>query len=179
MKIKIHGIGRLGSQVAALSLIFLKPEKLILKDVKNLDGDILDLKHMAVGLGVKTEIVTSGDADVDIICAGLPRTREVSMNMIYENNLLLIDGIIRNNNIKTCLIATNPTVKFTQRFRKHHPKTRFISSEDLLSSWRGNLEEDTGMRIIKSKGYTNFAPALAIIKSLCLNGRGNNPNKIK
>jgi malate/lactate dehydrogenase len=50
MKIGIIGVGRIGSQIAFLSLMKFRPDKMILIDTKDLTGDTLDLQHACRGL---------------------------------------------------------------------------------------------------------------------------------
>ena len=61
MKVMTVGVGKLGSQVAWHVLREFKPEKMLLVDIKNLDGDLLDLQHACEGMNIKTEILIKND----------------------------------------------------------------------------------------------------------------------
>jgi len=114
MKIQLFGVGRLGSQIAFDCLAFLKPQELWLDDVKELSGDVLDLRHSARGLGLDTKIEAGviEDPDYVIISAGKPRDPNTKdMGLLLDTNKKIVGDIITSKikGNRKIIIATNPT----------------------------------------------------------------------
>ena len=164
MKIGIIGVGRMGSAVAMLSLMRFKPAKLILIDVKDLSGDILDLQHAANGLGIKTKFSTKWErADVYVLCAGKARDKNnKAMAMLWEHNRPIVDSLIPKlkKYAKAVIVSTNPSDVVYNYLRSSGINA--YSYESILSEARGRKK--SGWHIIRTKGYTNFGPATAAVK---------------
>jgi len=168
MKIMVVGVGRLGSQVAFLMLLRLKPEKLILSDIKNLDGDILDLQHACKGLNIKTEITTKLEpCDFIIITAGFARDQNIKTHEeLFKLNAPLVKEIV--NNLDDCLkedtkiiVMTNPEEEITKLIQKLLPKYYVKNPEEILMKMRDDKE--LGWEIVSKKGYSNFGPAVSAV----------------
>jgi malate/lactate dehydrogenase len=171
MKILIAGVGHLGSQVAMMSAMLLKPERIILCDIKDLRGDILDLRHAIAGLNLKTEI-TERIAPVDyaIIAAGKargPGQRE-SESGLYPENIKTVWGVIGSlrkagaiKKTTVFIILTNPVIEVTEAVKAGMPEYEVRNPEDYLLRLRKG--KDLGMEIIKTKGYTNFGAAVSCV----------------
>jgi malate/lactate dehydrogenase len=168
MKIMIIGIGRLGSTVAFLTLLRLKPEKLILSDIKDLTGDILDLQHACKGLGIKTKIITEREpCDFIVITAGFARNQKIKT---HEELLKLNEPVIKEiiNNINGCLkkdtkiiVMTNPVEEMTELVQELLPSYYVNNPEKILMKMRNNKE--LGWEIVSTKGYSNFGPAVSAV----------------
>jgi malate/lactate dehydrogenase len=168
MKIMVIGVGRLGSQVAFLSLLRFKPEKLILSDVRDLSGDILDLKHACKGLKIKTEITTKKEpCDFIVIAAGMARSRDIKTHEeLLKLNSPAVKKIVKNLNISLkkntkIIVMTNPVEKITELIKKFLPNYYVDNPEEILMKMRGNKE--LGWKIVSTKGYSNFGPAVSAI----------------
>jgi len=167
MKIQIFGVGRLGSQIAFNCLVFIRPKELWLDDIKDLSGDILDLEHAKRGLNVKTKI-QKGKArkpDIIIISAGFPRnTEDKEMNDIYYRNRQILNEILQKiPNRVPVIITTNPAKPLTSWAKKRFGLwNNFMNAESIIKKYRGGKE--LGWDIIKTKGYSNFGPAMAVIR---------------
>ncbi|OGI12105.1 hypothetical protein A3K64_02090 [Candidatus Micrarchaeota archaeon RBG_16_36_9] len=168
MKILIKGVGRLGSQVAFLSMIKLKPEKILLSDIKDLNGDILDLNNAANGLNIKTEITDKLEpTDYLIICAGVSRNLNLKdFKQLYLLNEPIITNIITDvkpflKKDTKIIVMTNPVNEITDLVKKLLPDYYVSNTEEFLLKIRNGKE--LGWEIIKTKGYTNFGPAVSAI----------------
>lgn len=168
MKIMIIGVGRLGSQIAFLSLLKFKPEKLILSDIRNLSGDILDLKHACKGLKIKTEVTAKKEpCDFIVITAGIARSQELKTHdELLKLNASKIEEIVKNLN--SCLkkdtkiiVMTNPVEKITELVKKLLPNHYVDNPEKILMKMRDDKE--LGWKIVSTKGYSNFGPAVSAI----------------
>jgi len=169
MKIMIiGGGGRLGSQIAFLSIIRLRPEKIILSDIKDLKGDILDLQHACNGLGIKTAVTTKKEpCDFIIITAGFPRSDKIKT---HEELLKLNEPMIREviNSMDKYLkkdtkiiVMTNPAEKLTKLVQELLPNHYVTNSEKILMKMRDSQE--LGWEIVSTKGYSNFGPAVSAV----------------
>lgn len=168
MKMMIIGVGRLGSQIAFLSLIRLKLEKIVLSDIKDLTGDILDLQHACKGLNIKTEITDKKElCDFIIITAGFARNEKIRAE---EELLKLNEPVIKEivNNISEYLkkdtkiiVMTNPVERMTELVQKLLPKYYVTNPEKILMKMRDDKE--LGWNIVSTKGYSNFGPAVSAI----------------
>lgn len=177
MKIMIIGVGRLGSTVAFLTLLRLTPEKLILSDIKDLTGDILDLQHTCKGLGIKTKITTEREpCDFIVITAGFARNQKIKT---HEELLKLNEPVIKEiiNNLNGCLkkntkiiVMTNPVKKITGIVKKLLPNYYVSNPEKILKKIRNNKE--LGWKIVSTKGYSSFGPTVsAVLLMEKLNGK--------
>lgn len=170
MKILIIGVGRLGSQVAMLSVVLLKPEKIILYDVKDLEGDILDLRHACTGLGIKTAVTKKPEpCDYIIITAGQARDHrnKVTEKQLYATNASIIRSVVHYakraiDKNTTIIVMTNPVMKLTRLVSDMVPGTKVLNPENFLLEMREGKE--LGMKIVKTKGYTNFGAAVSVVK---------------
>ncbi len=164
MKIGIIGVGRMGSQVAMLSLMRFKPEKIILIDVKDLSGDILDLQHAANGLGIRTKFSTKWEhADVYVLCAGKARDeKHKQMAILWEHNKKIVDSLVPKLKIyaKKVIVSTNPS-DVVYKYLKSKD-VNVYSYENILLKMREGKK--SGWDIIRTKGYSSFGPAAAAIK---------------
>lgn len=164
MKIMVMGVGKLGSTVAFLSL-FLHPKKIILKDIKPLEGDLLDLRHAAKGLNIDTKITTKTEpCNYIIITAGIPRKKEdddLSINKDILNIVLLeLNGYITSKTV--IIVMTNPVKEMTEFVKCRLPDNLVTNPEKILMKMRNGKE--LGWDIIKTKGYSNWGPAVSCIK---------------
>jgi len=168
MKIMIIGVGRLGSQVAFLALLRLKPQKLILSDVKDLSGDILDLKHACNGLSINAEITEKKEpCDFIIITAGTARNEKIKTHEeLLKINTPLMKELIKD--LKGCIekdtkiiVMTNPVEEMTKLVKEILPGNFVANPEKILMKMRGNKE--LGWKIVSTKGYSNFGPAVSAI----------------
>jgi len=168
MNIMIVGLGRLGSQVAFLTLLKIKPKKLMLSDIKDITGDILDLQHACKGLELNTEITTKKEAaDFIIITAGFARNKKIKtseellelntpiVNKIIEN----LDGCLKDNT--KIIVMTNPVEKMTNLVQELLPNHYVNNPEGILMKIRD--EQELGWKIVSTKGYSNFGPAVSAI----------------
>lgn len=172
MKISIIGVGKVGRQIAFCSLIFLRPKNLLLYDIKDLSGDVLDLQHAANGLGIKTEICKGtdfNDSDFIIISAGYPRNkkRKNMSTLLMMNKPILRDIfeklIVPNASENTKIImVTNPVEELTEWAKRKYPRLKIFNAEHILKRMRDGVE--CGWNIVKTKGYSDFGPSIAIIK---------------
>jgi malate/lactate dehydrogenase len=168
MKILIAGSGRIGSQIAFLSMIRMKPEKIILSDVKDLTGDVLDLQNAGKGLGIKTEITTEKEpCDFIVLSAGMPRGPKLrSHDDLIAYNVPIIEDVVKG--LEGCLkadskiiVMTNPVEKMTEVVQKLLPGHTVTNPERILSDIRGSKE--LGWSIVSTKGYSNFGPAVSAV----------------
>ena len=168
MKIMIVGVGRLGSQVAFLTLLRFKPEKLILSDVMDLTGEVLDLQHASNGLGIKTEITTEKEpCDVVVIAAGVARNQKIKTHEeLHELNTPIIKSIVPElkqylkENTKI-VVMTNPVEEMTKTVKELLPKHHVTNPEKILVKMRNS--EELGWKIVSTKGYSNFGPAVSAV----------------
>jgi malate/lactate dehydrogenase len=168
MRILIAGVGRLGSQIAMMSTMLLKPEKIMLYDLKELTGDVLDLQHACKGLKIKTWITTRlSQADYIIIAAGQSRTPRSNGDTLFRNNMntiLEIMAVLQKENIikktSTIIITTNPVMDITKGIAAVYDY-EICNPEAELMQLRNNKE--LGMEIVRTKGYTNFGASMACI----------------
>lgn len=168
MKVMIVGVGKLGSTIAFLTILRLKPEKVILSDVKNLTGDVLDLSHACKGLNIETEVTTKIEpCDFIIITAGFARSKEIETHdKLFDLNAPLIKEIIKNlgesikKNTKV-IVMTNPVERMTEVVRKILPENYVDCPEEILMKMRDNKE--LGWEIVSTKGYSNFGPAVSAV----------------
>jgi len=168
MKIMVIGVGRLGSQVAFLSLLKFKPEKIILSDIKNLSGDALDLKHACKGLNINTEITEKKEpCDFIIITAGAARSEKIKTHEeLFKINAPLIKELIKDLNDciekdTKIIIMTNPVEEITKLVKELLPGHFVTNPEKILMKMRDNKE--LGWGIVSTKGYSNFGPAVSAI----------------
>lgn len=166
MKIMVVGVGRLGSQVAFMAMLKLKPENIILSSRKDLSGDILDLQHAAKGMGINTTITDKKEpADFIVITSGIANTPVFNEEKMLEplNRPILkkvdLNGCTNSNT--TVIIMTNPVHEMTDHARKLWPDLKVVNPEDILLKIRNG--EDYGSKIIKTKGYTNFGAAVSAV----------------
>ena len=168
MKVMIVGVGRLGSQVAFLTLLKFKPEKLILSDIRDLVGDILDLKHACIGLNIKTEITEKKEyCDFIIITAGVSRSQKIKTHEeLYKINAPMMKEIAKD--IEKCvkedtkiIVLTNPVEKMTEIIKNYFNNNLVINPEKELIKMRNGKE--LGWDIIETKGYSSFGPSVAAI----------------
>jgi malate/lactate dehydrogenase len=174
MKILIAGVGHLGSQVAMMSAMLLKPERIILYDIKDLKGDILDLQHACFGLGLDTEITESlTPVDYAIIAAGKARSAGQGEleSALYPGNIKTVWAVIRSliekgviTKATTLIILTNPVLEITKDVKAGMPGYQVHNPEEHLLRIRKGKE--LGMEIIRTKGYTNFGAAVSCIRLL-------------
>jgi len=187
MKIMVIGVGRLGSQVAFSSLLRLNPEKLILSDIKDLSGDILDLQHACKGLNIKTEVTTKKEpCDFIIITAGTARNQNIKTHEeLFKLNTPTIKEIV--SNLDSCLkkdtkiiVMTNPVEKITDFVKELLPNHYVDNPEEILMKIRDNKE--IGWKIVSTKGYSNFGPAVSavlLIEKLLNTSKKSNPHQTK
>lgn len=167
MKIQIIGVGRLGSQVAMMSMMMLEPEAIYLDDVKDLNGEWCDLIHARNGLKLKTKIYVTNkrEADVYAICAGRARDHNETDDELLEVNMGLVWEIIKDLPTgKPKIIATNP-VKDICYMLEQAGYTNNYDAEGLLDRMRRGTDCD-GLKILKTKGFTNYGPAVAIVRKI-------------
>ena len=164
MKIGIIGVGRMGSTVAMLALMRFRPVKLILIDVKDLSGDILDLQHAANGLGIKTSFSTKWErADVYMLCAGKARDeKHKQMAILWRHNKKIVDSLIPKlkKYAKKVIVSTNPS-DVVYKYLKPKGIDAYSYESILLKMREG---KKSGWDIIRTKGYSSFGPAVAVIK---------------
>jgi len=174
MKIQIIGAGRLGSQIAFCCMIFLKPEIISLHDIKDLEGDIMDLVHAKNGYNsiheekLKTEINSEIiEADFIVIAAGETRNDGRKHEKWLEINKKLLKNImkeIKASATSRIIVTTNPVIEITEWAKKEYPQYDFHHSEDELLKYRDGKE--LGIEILKTKGYTNFGPAMSVVEKI-------------
>jgi malate/lactate dehydrogenase len=174
MKLLIAGVGHLGSQIAMVSAMLLRPEKIILYDTKPLHGDILDLQHACKGLGLGTEITERIEAvDYVVITAGAPyrSSEEEHSHKFYTTNLEVIKEVIHKLSVSKAfgartklIVMTNPVIEITEEVKKLYPKMHVSNPEKHLMDMRDGKE--LGMEIIKTKGYTSFGAAISCVKQI-------------
>jgi malate/lactate dehydrogenase len=170
MKIQIIGVGRFGSQIAFNCLALLRPKEVWLDDIKNLRGDILDLRHSARALKLDTRIEEGIEKTPDyvIIAAGESRDENNrSMKKLFDSNKVLLEDIIKNKTSTKhrakVIVTTNPVIGLTEWAKeKFSDRHDFYHAEDILMRYRNG--KDCGWEIVKTKGYSNFGPALAVIE---------------
>ena len=167
MKIMVIGVGKLGSTVAWMILREVQPTTLILNDIVDLKGEILDLQHACKGLEINTEITTEIEkADYIIITAGYPRTKDEELYRTKENLDILFkisENIVPclNDNTKI-IVMTNPINITTDCMRDWMQNWDVYNPEEELMKMRDGKE--LGWEIVKSKGYTNWGPAVSVVK---------------
>ena len=160
----IIGVGKLGSQVAFVTMLKNRPEKIVLSDRKDLNGDILDLQHAAIGLGLKT-IITDKREPVDfiIVTTGMANTPvfgdEKALAPFNEQILKKIDITECTKPGTVLIMMTNPVYEMTNLAKKLWSELKVVNPEDELLKIRGG--KDCGWEIIKTKGYTNFGAAVS------------------
>lgn len=182
MKINIIGIGRLGSTLAYAIIKDLDVVYLRLVDIKDLTGDLLDLRHARDILNKPTPRIGVGpirDPDITIICAGLARHPDKKpMHAIYSRNRIMIEEILNDNSFPynhNIILLTNPSRRLCGWASKNWKEYKFHHIESILERNRGN---DTGWDIVcGGKGYSNFGPVEATIvkiKELLYDNKGFN-----
>lgn len=177
MKILVAGVGRVGSQTAWQCIHGLKPSELMLYDIKDLSGDMLDLRHACSGMGIDTKITDKIEpADYIVVTAGKPRTPDnLDEVALYQDNLVTVQAVISELKNKhafkestTLVIMTNPVLRLTKAISDALPSHRVVCPESILLNMRGG--EELGAKILQSgKGYTSFGPAVScmlLIKEL-------------
>jgi len=157
-----------------MSAMLLAPSRIILYDIKDLRGDILDLRHACYGLGIATEITGRlSPVDYAIIAAGRPRTPESdgSKAEFYLGNLNTVRAVIRSllkegaiKRTTTLIILTNPVLRITEAIRAEMPGREVHNPEEHLLRIRKGRE--LGMEIVRTKGYTNFGAAVSCVHLL-------------
>ena len=179
MKLMIIGVGKLGSQVAFVSMLRLRPEKIMLVGRRSMHGDILDLQHAAAGLNIKTVVTDKKEpADFIIITAGVANTPdfldEKSLEPINKPILGKVDLEGCTKPGTSVVIMTNPVHEMTAYAKELWPGVKIINPESFLLKMRGG--KDYGTEIIKTKGYTNFGAAVSaalLIESMVNSGKGH------
>lgn len=173
MKVMMVGVGKLGSQVAWHILREFEPDVMVLKDIIDLDGHILDLEHACTGMNIKTNITDEKLAhimDFIIITAGVGRSEKITTHdELWDINKPIMGKIIEelktNGNIgpKTIVVVmTNPVERMTELVKNWLPGNIIINPEaELMKARKG---KELGWRIVKTKGYTNFGPAVSVVK---------------
>lgn len=164
MKLMVIGVGKLGSQVAFVAMLRLKPEKIILISRKNPRGDILDLEHAAKGLEINTTITDEKEpADFIVVTSGVANTPIFGDEKVLDP---LNRPILQEIDLKGCtksdtivIMMTNPVHEMTDFARKLWPDLKIINPEEILLRIREG--KDYGWEIIKTKGYTNFGAAVS------------------
>lgn len=166
MKIMVAGVGKLGSTVAFTVGLLNRPEKIMLYDIKDLEGDVLDLEN-ALGRSV---LITDKleTADILIIAAGQGRDKEKfkTMDSILEVN----ENIVRDIVSKTeqyvskdtiVIVMTNPVEKMTgivSGMLSEKAAAVLNPEKQLMEIRKG---DDIGYKIVSKKGYSNFGPAVS------------------
>ena len=165
MKVLIAGLGKLGSTVAYTLMLKLPVEKLILYDIKDLSGDIMDLENASFFNNI--EVTTKVESvDYLIICAGTPRKNKD--DDLYEANKKVFLDIYENlsdilDEKTTVIIMTNPVERITELARRTIPEdVKVVNPEEILLKMRKGKE--LGWDIVKTKGYSNFGPAMSVCK---------------
>jgi malate/lactate dehydrogenase len=168
----IAGVGRLGSQIAMMSAAVLEPKKLILYDIKDLSGDIMDLRHACGGLELITEITEKiGPSDYVIIAAGRPRREKKDWkdSTLYRQNLATVFEVLevlqKRGAFKrstSLIIMTNPVLKISKAVSSRMNGYRVYNPEEFLMRLRGGKE--LGWKIVKTKGYTDLGAAVSCIR---------------
>lgn len=166
MKIMIVGVGRLGSTIAWMILREVQPNELILNDIIDLEGEILDLQHACNGLGIHTKITRElKPASYIIITAGYPRTKDSEDYREEENRKILysVMEMIRPylKDYTKIIVMTNPVVSMTEFVQEQLPAQFVFNPEEELMEIRKN--EELGWKILQSKGYTNWGPAISVV----------------
>ena len=166
MKVMVIGVGRLGSTVAWEICREIEPEKVMLYDIKELNGDMMDLRHACRGYGLKTKVVDKREkADIIVITAGFPRVNKD--DNLFDKNFPIIEDVYRiikpllKSNTKI-IVMTNPVLDMTEIVRKLLPNHRVECPESILMEMRKGKE--LGWDIIKTKGYTNFGAVVSCVK---------------
>lgn len=166
MKIGIVGVGRVGSQIAMLALMRFRPERMVLIDKKDLSGDVRDLEDACSGLGIATGFSTQWEpADVYIVCAGRARDEKTrSMAALWKENRKILDAVLPKlaQYAAKTVIVTNPSDTAYAYLKEHG--INVYSSEHMLRKMRRGRK--SGWSIVRTKGYTNFGPAVAVVKLL-------------
>ena len=168
----IAGVGHLGSQIAMMSAAVLEPRRLILYDIKNLSGDVMDLRHACRGLGLMTEITEKiAPADYVIIAAGKPRSEESESksSAFYTLNLATVSEVLkvlqRRRAFKkttSVIVMTNPVLKITEAVASRMPNHAVYNPERFLMKSRDGKE--LGWQIVSTKGYSDFGAAVSCIQ---------------
>lgn len=170
MKIAIWGLGRLGSAVAFHLMREMTPEEIQLHDKKDLWGDIQELKQAARGLGLDTKITEHHSiCDAEIIAAGVPRLNIAED--VWSANRFILREVLKETRSKHYIILTNPSRRLVVWATRKYPNRTFHHIEEELHEMRGRCNIN---RILRSKGYTNFAPAVATVQKLRRVIRGYN-----
>jgi malate/lactate dehydrogenase len=166
MKIIVSGVGKLGSTVAFAVGLLNHPKKIMLHDIKDLEGDILDLKN-AFGDGIEVTGKLE-PADYLIITAGYPRdtVKYKTMDSLLEVNKAIMENVLTElgqyiTQDTKVIVMTNPVERMTE-FVAEKLKGRGMlvtSPEKYLMMLRKNVE--VGWKIVSTKGYTNFGPAMS------------------
>ena len=167
MKIMIVGIGKLGSTVAWMILREVQPKTLILNDIVDLKGEVMDLQHACKGSFIKSLVTTKLErADYIIITAGYPRTKDSEIHRTAENmeilNNIAMDIVIYLKKHTKIIVMTNPVetmTNFVQSCLRYH---NVYNPEEELMKMRDGRE--LGWEIVKSKGYTNWGPAVSVVR---------------
>jgi malate/lactate dehydrogenase len=166
MNVLVAGVGKLGSTVAFAVGLVNRPKKIMLYDTKDLDGDILDLSN---ALGDDVEITGKLEpADILIITAGQARDLKVfkTTDSLFETNKKVVESVVTK--LHPCIkgdtkviVMTNPVKEMTKVVSEmlQDRGVQVTNPEKYLTGLRKNV--DTGTRIISTKGYTNFGPALS------------------
>jgi malate/lactate dehydrogenase len=166
MKVIVAGVGRLGSTVAFTVGILNRPEKIMLYDIKDLEGDILDLDN-ALG---RTVMITDKlePTDILIITAGQSRDKEnfKTMDSILEVNRATVSSVVAKmepyiTSDTIVIVMTNPVESMAEHVSNllSEKNITVLSPEKQLMELRKNSE--VGWKIISTKGYTNFGPAMS------------------
>ena len=168
----VAGVGRLGAQAAMMSAAVLEPRTLILYDIKDLSGDVLDLRHACKGLELKTEITEKvGPSDYIIIAAGRPRLTENEgrKDEFYSDNLAAVFDVLKVLRRKgafkrstSLIIMTNPVLRITEAVAAAVTRYPIYNPEEFLMESREGKE--LGWSIISTKGYTDFGAAVSCVR---------------
>lgn len=168
MKLTIAGLGKFGETIAYTSLILLRPKVLQVIDVLDIGGHIEDLRQSAKALGLDTKITQENiDRDITVITAGYPKKHYDKWDKFYDKNKCIVgDCIVRLNHKKgdRIIIGTNPVMAMTSAMQHLFPDYYFYNAEGILMRYRNGV--DNSKFILEKKGYTNWAPSLAVVEKI-------------
>ena len=159
MKVIVAGVGKLGSTVAFAVGLINRPEKIMLYDIKDLEGDVIDLDN-ALGRSV---VITDRlePADILIIAAGRGRDKEKykTMDSLVEVNRPMVEDILSKmepyvTKETVVIVMTNPVETMTEHVSNllEGKGVTVVSPEKQLMELRKG--EEVGWRIVSTKGYS-------------------------
>ncbi len=142
---------------------------LSLIDIVDINGKIHDLRHAVQGLGLDTSITTKHiiAPDYVVLSCGVARTAKIESELyLYKKNKPIVFNAMKEQRFKKntrLIVCTNPAYRIGLYCRNiFRANPNYIEGE--LKSYR--YFSGIPKHILRSKGYTDYAPAVAVCNKI-------------